>query len=525
MSGIPVEPLYSPEDAEPDERIGWPGQYPYTRGVHSSGYRGRLWTMRMFAGFGTPEDTNARFKEILSAGGDGLSTAFDMPTLMGLDSDDVLSVGEVGRCGVAVDTVEDMRVLYDGIDLEDTTTSMTINAPAAPIWAMFVANAEDQGADRTRLGGTLQNDILKEYQAQKEWVFPPRPSMRLVADTIEFSKNEMPRWNSVSISGYHIREAGSTAAQELAFTLGNGFAYVEAALQRGLQVDDFAPRLSFFFNAHIDFFEEIAKYRAARRIWARWMKEHYGAQDPKSMMLRFHTQTAGVSLTAQQPEINIARTAIEALAGVLGGTQSLHTNSMDEALALPTEKAARIALRTQQIIAHETGVTDVVDPLGGSWFVEELTDQLEVEAEAMFSHIAEAGGGSMLEGAFQLIDEGWYQGSIADAAYDFEKKINSGRRVVVGVNDFTEGNKEDQIDLLKITPDDEKRQIKRLQQIKSDRSQPAVDEALIALSRVAETDANLMPSLIETVRTHATVGEIMTTLADVFGRYQEKPFI
>ena len=525
MSGIPVEPLYSPEDAEPDERIGWPGQYPYTRGVHSSGYRGRLWTMRMFAGCGTPEDTNARFKEILSAGGDGLSTAFDMPTLMGLDSDDVLSVGEVGRCGVAVDTVEDMRVLYDGIDLEDTTTSMTINAPAAPIWAMFVANAEDQGADRTRLGGTLQNDILKEYQAQKEWVFPPRPSMRLVADTIEFSKNEMPRWNSVSISGYHIREAGSTAAQELAFTLGNGFAYVEAALQRGLQVDDFAPRLSFFFNAHIDFFEEIAKYRAARRIWARWMKEHYGAQDPKSMMLRFHTQTAGLSLTAQQPEINIARTAIEALAGVLGGTQSLHTNSMDEALALPTEKAARIALRTQQIIAHETGVTDVVDPLGGSWFVEELTDQLEVEAEAMFSHIAEAGGGSMLEGAFHLIDEGWYQGSIADAAYDFEKKINSGRRVVVGVNDFTEGNKEDQIDLLKITPDDEKRQIKRLQQIKSDRRQPAVDEALIALSRVAETDANLMPSLIETVRTHATVGEIMTTLADVFGRYQEKPFI
>jgi methylmalonyl-CoA mutase N-terminal domain/subunit len=525
MSGIPVEPLYSPGDAEPDERIGWPGQYPYTRGVHPSGYRGRLWTMRMFAGFGTPEDTNARFKEILSAGGGGLSTAFDMPTLMGLDSDDVLSVGEVGRCGVAVDTIEDMRVLYDGIDLENTTTSMTINAPAAPIWAMFVANAEDQGADRARIGGTLQNDILKEYQAQKEWVFPPRPSMRLVADTIEFTKNEMPRWNSVSISGYHIREAGSTAAQELAFTLGNGFAYVEAALQRGLQVDDFAPRLSFFFNAHIDFFEEIAKYRAARRIWARWMKEHYGAQDPRSMMLRFHTQTAGVSLTAQQPEINIARTAIEALAGVLGGTQSLHTNSMDEALALPTEKAARIALRTQQIIAHETGVTNAVDPLGGSWFVEELTDQLEVEAEAMFSHIAEAGGGSMLEGAFQLIDEGWYQGSIADAAYDFEKKVNSGRRVVVGVNDFTEGNKEDQIDLLKITPEDEKRQIKRLQRIKSDRSQPAVDEALIALSRAAETDANLMPPLIETVRTHATVGEIMTTLADVFGRYQEKPFI
>ena len=525
MSGLAVEPLYAPRDGDVDESIGWPGQYPYTRGVHPSGYRGRLWTMRMFAGFGTPEDTNTRFKGILAAGGGGLSTAFDMPTLMGLDSDDVLSVGEVGRCGVAVDTIEDMSTLYDSIDLEQTTTSMTINAPAAPIWAMFVANAEEQGADRSRLGGTLQNDILKEYQAQKEWVFPPRPSMRLVADTIEFAKNEMPRWNSVSISGYHIREAGSTAAQELAFTLANGFAYVEAAIQRGLPVDDFAPRLSFFFNAHIDFFEEIAKYRAARRIWARWMKDHYGAQDPKSMMLRFHTQTAGVSLTAQQPEINIARTAIEALAGVLGGTQSLHTNSMDEALALPTEKAARIALRTQQVLAHETGVTDVLDPLGGSWFVEELTDQLEAEAEAMFSHIAETGDGSMLEGAFELIDEGWYQGNIADSAYEFEKKVNAGRRIVVGVNDFTEGNEEDQIDLLKITTEDEQRQIKHLQQIKADRNQAAVDEALIALSRAAETDANLMLPLIDSVRTRATVGEIMNTLAEVFGRYQEKPFI
>ena len=525
MSGVPLEPLYAPEDNEVDESIGWPGQYPYTRGVHPSGYRGRLWTMRMFAGFGTPEDTNTRFKEILAAGGGGLSTAFDMPTLMGLDSDDVLSVGEVGRCGVAVDTIEDMRILYNDIDLGQTTTSMTINAPAAPVWAMFVANAEEQGTDRSRLGGTLQNDILKEYQAQKEWVFPPRPSMRLVADTIEFTKNEMPRWNSVSISGYHIREAGSTAAQELAFTLGNGFAYVEAALERGLAVDDFAPRLSFFFNAHIDFFEEIAKYRAARRIWARWMKDHYGAQDPKSMMLRFHTQTAGVSLTAQQPEVNVARTAIEALAGVLGGTQSLHTNSMDEALALPTEKAARIALRTQQVIAHETGVTDVVDPLGGSWFIEELTDRLEAEAEEMFSHISEAGSGSMLEGAFELIDEGWYQGNIADAAYDFEKKVNAGRRIVVGVNDFTEGNEEDQIDLLKITREDEQRQIKNLQQIKVDRNQAAVDESLVALSRAAETDANLMLPLINSVKTRATVGEIMNTMAEVFGRYQEKPFI
>jgi methylmalonyl-CoA mutase, N-terminal domain len=525
MSGTPVEPLYGPKDGEVADNIGWPGQYPYTRGVHASGYRGRLWTMRMFAGFGTPEDTNKRFKEILEAGGGGLSTAFDMPTLMGLDSDDVLSIGEVGRCGVAVDTIDDMDTLYDGIDLEQTTTSMTINAPAAVVWAMFVANAENQGADRARIGGTLQNDMLKEYQAQKEWVFPPRPSMRLVTDTIEFAATDMPRWNSVSISGYHIREAGSTAAQELAFTLGNGFAYVESAMQRGIDVDEFAPRLSFFFNAHLDFFEEIAKYRAARRIWARWLKERYGAQDEKSMMMRFHTQTAGVSLTAQQPEINIARTAIEALAGVLGGTQSLHTNSMDEALALPTEKAARIALRTQQIVAHEIGVTNVVDPLGGSWYVEQLTDQIEAEAEALFDHIDQAGSGSMLEGSFHLIDEGWYQGAIADAAYDFEKRINAGRRIVVGVNDFTEGNGEDQIDLLKITSEDEQRQIKRLQAVKADRNQAAVDEALVNLRRVAETDANLMPHIIDTVRTHATVGEIMNNLAEVFGRYQEKPFI
>ncbi len=525
MSGIELDPLYAPTDGEPDPDVGWPGQFPYTRGVHPSGYRGRLWTMRMFAGFGTPEDTNRRFHEILEAGGGGLSTAFDMPTLMGLDSDDVMSLGEVGRCGVAVDSIEDMATLYDGIDLEATTTSMTINAPAATIWAMFVANAEEHGADRRSLGGTLQNDILKEYQAQKEWVYPPRPSMRLVADTIEFATNEMPRWNSVSISGYHIREAGSTAAQELAFTLANGFAYVEAAAQRGLSTDEFAPRLSFFFNAHIDFFEEIAKYRAARRIWARWMRDRYGAASERSTMLRFHTQTAGVSLTAQQPEINIARTAIEALAGVLGGTQSLHTNSMDEALALPTDKAARIALRTQQIIAHETGAANVVDPLGGSWFIEALTDKLEAEAEEMFAHIEAAGDGSMLEGAFRLIDEGWYQSGIADAAYEFEKKVNAGRRVVVGASAFTEDNEDDEIDLLKITNDDEQRQIKRLSQVRADRNQAAVDDALMMLRRAAETDANLMPHLIDTVRTRATVGEVTNALADVFGRYQERPFI
>jgi methylmalonyl-CoA mutase, N-terminal domain len=526
MSGIPLAPLYAPPD-EADLRadIGWPGQYPYTRGVHPSGYRGRLWTMRMFAGYGTATDTNQRFREILAAGAGGLSTAFDMPTLMGIDSDDVMALGEVGRCGVAVDTIDDVADLYAGIDVERVTTSMTINAPAAIIWAMFVANAEDHGARRRKLGGTLQNDILKEYQAQKEWVFPPRPSMRLVADTIEFATAEMPKWNSVSISGYHIREAGSTAAEELAFTLANGFAYIEAAGARGLHVDQFAPRLSFFFNAHVDFFEEIAKYRAARRIWARWMKERYGATDPRSMMLRFHTQTAGVSLTADQPEVNIARTALEALAGVLGGTQSLHTNSMDEALALPTEKAARIALRTQQVIAHEIGVTAVVDPLGGSWFVEALTDAIEAEAETMFAHIDRSGDGSMLEGALRLIDEGWYQSAIADSAYELEKKINAGRRLVVSVNAFTEGNESDKVELLRITQEDEQRQVKRLGEVKANRDQSSVDEALVRLGRAAETDANLMPVLIDTVRTRATLGEIVGALADVFGRYTERPVI
>ncbi len=523
LSGFEPEPLYAPSDGEVPERIGWPGQYPYTRGVHASGHRGRLWTMRMFAGFGTPAQTNERFKAIAAAGGDGLSTAFDMPTLMGLDSDDPLSLGEVGRCGVAVDSIEDMAILYDGIDLGATTTSMTINAPAAVIWAMFVANAEDAGTPRAKLGGTLQNDILKEYQAQKEWMFPPRPSMRLVADTIEFATHEMPRWNSVSISGYHIREAGSTAAQELAFTLANGFAYVEAAQAKGLAVDEFAPRLSFFFNAHLDFFEEIAKYRAARRIWARWMRDRYGARDERSMMLRFHTQTAGVSLTAQQPEINIARTAIEALAGVLGGTQSLHTNSMDEALALPTDKAARIALRTQQVIAHETGVANVVDPLGGSWYVEELTNELETQAEEMFAHIEATGDGSMLEGAFTLIDEGWYQSAIADSAYDFERRVNADKRVVVAASRFTEGNEEDEISVLKITNDDEANQVAALQRLRAERNSAAVDDALVELRRAAETDVNLMPFLIDAVRARATVGETMSAMADVFGRYVEPP--
>ena len=520
LSGIPLDPVYGPEDGD------FPGQYPYTRGPYASMYRSRLWTMRMFAGFGTAEDTNWRFKEIIKAGGTGLSTAFDMPTLLGLDSDDPMSLGEVGRCGVAVDTLSDMEDLYAGIDLGEVTTSMTINSPAAVIFSMFIAQAEKAGVPRARLGGTLQNDILKEYQAQKEFVFPPRQSMRLVRDTIDFTASEMPRWHSVSISGYHIREAGSTAVEELAFTLANGFAYVELALAAGLDVDAFAPRLSFFFNAHIDFFEEIAKYRAARRIWARWMKERYGATDPRSMQCRFHTQTAGVSLTAQQPEVNIARTAIEALAGVLGGTQSLHTNSMDEALALPTEKAARIALRTQQVIAHETNVAHVADPLGGSYYVESLTDEVERQAEEIFAHLESLGNGSLLEGVITGIEENWFQGRISDSAYDLERRLNAGQRITVGVNGFQDGNEEDQIQLLRITNEDEQRQRKRLDRVRSDRSQEAVDAALAKLRTEAEDpEINLMPTLIEASRAYATVGEMMSTMAGVFGRHVEVPSI
>ena len=519
MSGIPLDAVYGPEDGE------FPGQYPYTRGPHASMYRSRLWTMRMFAGFGTADDTNRRFKEILAAGGGGLSTAFDMPTLLGLDSDHAMSLGEVGRCGVAVDTLADMEDLYADINLGDITTSMTINSPAAPIFAMFIANAEKQAVNRAQLGGTLQNDILKEYQAQKEYVFPPRQSMRLVRDTISFTAAEMPKWNSVSISGYHIREAGSTAAEELAFTIANGFAYVELALQAGLSIDAFAPRLSFFFNAHIDFFEEIAKLRAARRIWARWMKERYGSQLEKSMQLRFHTQTAGVSLTAQQPEVNLVRTAIEALAGVLGGTQSLHTNSMDEALALPTEKAARLALRTQQVIAHETNVTNVADPLGGSWFVEELTDEMERRAEEIFAHLDDLGEGSMLEGVITGIDENWFQGRIADSAYELERTFNEGTRHIVGVTDFFEGNDES-LDILQITNEDEARQNNRLQSVKADRDQEAVDKVLAKLAQeAADPEVNLMPTLIEAAHTYATLGEVMATLGGVFGRHVEVPVI
>ena len=516
MSGIPLDPVYGPADAER------PGRYPYTRGPYPDMYRSKLWTMRMFAGFGTALDTNRRFHELLAAGGDGLSTAFDLPTLMGRDSDDPLALGEVGKCGVAVDSLADMHDLYDGIDLGAVTTSMTINGPAAVIFAMFVANAETNGVERARLGGTLQNDILKEYQAQKEFIFPPRPSLRLVRDTIAFCTAEMPRWHPISISGYHIREAGSTAAQELAFTLANGFAYVELARRAGLAVDAFAPRLSFFFNAHVDFFEEIAKYRAARRIWARWMHDRYGAQAERSLQMRFHTQTAGVSLTAQQPEVNIVRTAIEALAGVLGGTQSLHTNSMDETLALPTDKAARIALRTQQVLAYETGVTHVADPLGGSWYVESLTDEMERRAEELFAHIGEMGGGSMLEGAIRGVEEGWYQGEIADSAYELERKLNAGRHVVVGVNGFLEGNDEPPPPILRIGPEVEEEQRRRLDKVKRERDDAAVAAALARIrTEAADAETNLMAAFVDASRAYCTLGEITDALADVFGRWVE----
>ena len=520
MSGIPLEPVYGPDDGE------FPGVYPYTRGPYASMYRSKLWTMRMFAGFGTADDTNKRFKDIINSGGDGLSTAFDMPTLLGLDSDDTMSLGEVGRCGVAIDTVEDMDDLYRDIDLGKITTSMTINSPAAVLFSMFIAQAERNGTPRARLGGTLQNDILKEYQAQKEFVFPPRQGMRLVRDTIAFTAAEMPKWHSVSISGYHIREAGSTAAEELAFTLANGFAYVELAAQTGLSVDAFAPRLSFFFNAHIDFFEEIAKYRAARRIWARWLKERYGATSERSLQLRFHTQTAGVSLTAQQPEVNIVRTAIEALAGVLGGTQSLHTNSMDEAMALPTERAARIALRTQQVIANETNVTAVADPLGGSWYVEELTNEMERRAEEIFADIEAFGNGSMLDGCINGIEENWFQSRIADSAYDLERKFNSGERIIVGVSQFLEGNDEDEIDLLRITNEDEQKQRRRLEAVRSSRNAAAVAESLAVLeTQAADPEINLMPALINASNAQTTVGEMMKSMGKVFGRHIEVPTI
>jgi methylmalonyl-CoA mutase N-terminal domain/subunit len=515
LSGEVVRPLYTEADVA-GSQIGLPGQYPFTRGVYPSMYRGRLWTFRQFAGFGTAEETNERFRYLLDHGQTGLSTAFDMPSLMGHDSDHAKSLGEVGREGVAVDTPDDMQTLFAGIDLGDVSVSMTINAPAAIMLAFYVVAAEEAGVPADRLGGTIQADILKEYIAQKEWCFPIDPAMRLLGDMVEWCSTDMPRWHPVSISGYHIREAGSTAQQELAFTLNDGLTYVEQAIERGLDVDDFAPRLSFFFNAQIDFFEEIAKYRAARRIWARELRETYGAKNPKSWLMRTHVQTAGVSLTAQQPLNNITRTAIEALAGVLGGTQSLHTNSFDEALALPTERAVRVALRTQQIIAHETGVTSTIDPLGGSYFVEALTDEMEAAAYAYFARIDALGG--MVE----AVKQNFCQREIADASYELQGEIDAGRRIVVGVNDFTEGD-DDKWPILHIDPDLERKQVGRVQAVRARRDAGKVQEALGILKQHASTDANLMPHLLDCARVHCTEGEIVEALQEVFGSYTETP--
>jgi methylmalonyl-CoA mutase N-terminal domain/subunit len=518
LSGEPVAPLYTERDlpADPAAAIGLPGAHPFTRGVYPSMYRGRLWTMRQFAGFGTAEETNARFRYLLDHGQTGLSTAFDMPSLMGHDSDSPRSLGEVGREGVAVDTLDDMETLFAGIDLGDVTVSMTINAPAAIMLAFYVVAAEEGNVPRERLGGTIQADILKEYIAQKEWCFPVDPAMRLLGDMIEWSARELPRWHPVSISGYHIREAGATAAQELAFTLADGLTYVRQAVDRGLDVDLFAPRLSFFFNAQIDFFEEIAKYRAARRIWARELRETYGAKDPRSWLMRFHTQTAGVSLTAQQPLNNIVRTAIEALAGVLGGTQSLHTNSYDEALALPTEDAVRIALRTQQIIAHETGVANTIDPLGGSYFVEALTDRMEALAYEYFDRIEQLGG--MVE----AVKRGFPQREIADAAYRLQTEIEAGDRVVVGVNGYLEGD-DREMEILRIDAALERKQIGRVQAVRARRDAAAVEAVLARLQAAAAGEENLMPLLLECARAHATEGEIVDALQAVWGSYTETP--
>ena len=519
ISGLPLRGVYGPEDWHRPQ-AEQPGQFPYTRGIHPNGYRGRLWTMRQFAGFASAEETNRRYKYLLQNGQTGLSVAFDMPTLMGQDSDAPTSHGEIGHCGVAVDSLADMETLLDGIPIGEVTTSMTINSPAAILLCMYLAVAEQQGVPFAGVGGTLQNDILKEYIAQKEYIFPPLPSMRLVVDSIEYCAREVPRFNPISISGYHIREAGSTAAQELAFTLADGFCYVDAAVERGLGVDEFAPRLSFFFDAHIDFFEEIAKFRAARRIWARHLRERYGARNERSWKLRFHTQTAGVSLTAQQPELNVARTALEAMSAVLGGTQSLHTNALDEALALPTDRTARTALRTQQLIAYETGAANVVDPLGGSWFVESLTDRLEQEAEAYFQRIDEFGG------VIPAIEAGFFQKEIADASFQFQQEYERKERLQVGVNAFTEGNEEDPVEILRISSALESAQVERVRDVRSRRDAARASNALATLGRAARSpDENLMPHILQAVKAYCTEGEIMQALIEVFGTYTERAVI
>jgi methylmalonyl-CoA mutase N-terminal domain/subunit len=518
ISGLENEPLYSPEPVPVDyERdLGYPGVYPFTRGVYPSMYRGRLWTMRQFAGFGTAEETNERFRYLLEHGQTGLSTAFDMPTLMGYDSDHARSLGEVGREGVAIDSLDDMETLFSGIPLGDVSTSMTINAPAAMLLAFYVCVGEKQGVPIEALRGTVQTDILKEYIAQKEWIFPPKPSMRLVVDMIEWCSRELPLMHPVSISGYHIREAGSTAAQELAFTLADGFAYVDACLERGLDVDEFAPRLSFFFNAHLDFFEEIAKYRAARRIWATQLREKYGAKNPLSWLMRFHTQTAGVSLTAQQPEVNLIRTAIEALAAVLGGTQSLHTNSFDEALALPTENAVRLALRTQQVIAHEIGAVNTIDPLGGSYYLEHLTTELERQAYEYFERIEQLGG------VVPAIEENFFQREIAEASYRYQSEVEAKQRIIVGVNRY-QLDEEEPLEILRIDPALEPQQIERVQAVRARRDSAAVEHALAAVKRAAEGDANLMEPIMDAARLYVTMGEMCDALRDVWGIWRETP--
>jgi methylmalonyl-CoA mutase N-terminal domain/subunit len=519
ISGLENAPLYAADDVDTDydRDLGYPGVFPFTRGVYPSMYRGKLWTMRQFAGFGTAEETNERFRYLLDHGQTGLSTAFDMPTLMGYDSDHARSLGEVGREGVAIDSLADTQTLFDGIPLGEVSTSMTINGPAAMLLAFYICVAEQQGVARAELRGTIQTDILKEYIAQKEWIFPPEPSMRLVTDMVEFCSQELPRWHPISISGYHIREAGSNAIQELAFTLANGFAYVDAAVERGLAVDDFAPRLSFFFNAHLDFFEEIAKYRAARRIWARELRDRYGATNPRSWLMRFHTQTAGVSLTAQQPEVNIVRTALEALAAVLGGTQSLHTNSFDEALALPTEDAVRIALRTQQVIAHETGVVNTIDPLGGSYYLEDLTNRLEAEAYDYFDRIEKLGG------VIEAIKENFQQREIADASFRYQAEVEARQRIVVGVNRY-QLEDESELEILRIDPALEQKQIDRVQGLRARRDSAKVESALARLKEgAAREDANLMPLLVDAARDYVTLGEMCDALREVWGIWRETP--
>ncbi|HID32143.1 MAG TPA: methylmalonyl-CoA mutase [bacterium (Candidatus Stahlbacteria)] len=520
ISGRKIRPLYTPIDIKEldyNRDLGFPGEYPFTRGVYTNMYRGKLWTMRQFAGFGTAKESNKRYKYLLEHGQTGLSVAFHFPTLYGRDSDHPRSKGEVGRCGVAVDSLRDMETLFDGIPLDRISTSMTINAPAGILLAMYIGVGEKQGVPSEELTGTIQNDILKEYQAQKSWIFPPEPSMRIITDIMAFCADHVPKWNTISISGYHIREAGSTAVQELAFTLANGFAYVEAGIKAGMDVDRFAPRLSFFFNAHMDFFEEIAKYRAARRIWARHMKEKYKAKNPRSWLLRFHTQTAGCSLTAQQPENNIVRTAFEALSAVLGGTQSLHTNSMDETWALPTEHAVKIALRTQQIIGYETGVANTIDPLAGSYYIEYLTDKMESEAEEYFEKIEALGG------VIKAIEKGFFQREIADASYQYQKALEEKRKIIVGINEFVDPGEEIKIEILRIPPEIEIEQVKELKRLRAERDNDAVKQSLKEIKESAEGSGNLMPKFIKAVKVYATIGEICDTLREVFGEYHEPP--